>query len=252
VTKTVLIVSVFALASGAYPSTIYQQSGSASLICGWVGQSPPPNGQFSTHTSVTGTAIDLACPTNSGYAGPSFHGAADPLSVVGNASGNGPNFGGVGVQWDFQSSATDALVATGGTGSGIVTFTVNWAWNAGDDDCCGEQAIAEFDYNGVKVWSATDGPNNITPPFPHTWTVTLDEPFTYGVPFTWSAHVEVTGGGNGSIISSSALDIGASGPALVDALATTPELSTLQLFGEGLLVLCAALRIRAKIIKSAR
>jgi hypothetical protein len=135
VTKTALIVSLFALASGAYASTIYQQSGSASLTCGWVGQGPPPNGQFTTHTSVTGTAIDLACPTNSSYAGPSFHGAADPLSVVGNASGAGPNFGGVGVHWDFQSSASDTLVATGGTGSGIVTFTVNWAWNAGDDDC---------------------------------------------------------------------------------------------------------------------
>jgi hypothetical protein len=198
------------------------------VTCIYVG--PPPTGPGQTHPDQThtasGTSIDLGCSQfDTNYTGPEITGSANGLTVTGSMdwhySGNS--------QWSFTGQQTDSETITGRTGQGIIAFMLTWLWTAENDLTAGNAATADFWFNGTEVWQVDKGGMNYDPTFPHTQTIVLNEPFTYGVPFSWQGDVEVLGNGHGVAQTYSSL-------AVVPIIVPEPGLG--WLFGIALSALC--------------
>jgi len=184
-----------ALAPILVATPTFTDSGSASIQCQYIGQTAPTEGMTKSYTA-TGTGIDLDCPASDPlYVGPSVSGGAGSLSA---SVGQGGRYNGILMRssFDFKSTATDTGLFDG-TGPAQVTFTLDWTVGAGNDLTAWENATADFWWNGVEIWSDSKyGYNWEAPPFT-TRQIVLTEPIQLGVPFSYQADVEVTGGGNG-------------------------------------------------------
>jgi hypothetical protein len=233
-----LLVSVTAMGG------IYTNTGTASESCQWVGNNPPvPPDTWGFEETETGTSINLTCPSS--FYGPSvgYYFAADLDGSAGNLSAQGSaGYGPGSPTFSFQSTFTDFLLPVGGNGPGTVEFTLTYT-SGGLADVGNATDAADFWFNGTSAWSQSDFVCYV-PPSPdcfHTSTIVIDEPLTYGVPFSYAAEVSVTGsgaaGGSNSLAITSAILTGGQ-------LIETPEPASLLLFGTALLALLFVVSMR--------
>ncbi len=186
-----LILGLLLIAQALTAAPVYTDSGSASIQCQYTGA--VPNQPFYKYYAASGGAIDLSCPTSDPlYIGPAIVGGANGLSAFANQGG--PY---VGVSsFDFKSGVVDTGLFTG-SGPAQVTFTLDWTVGAGDDITAGEDATADFWFNGTEVWSAIKSGANWEVPQFITHQIVLTEPIQLGIPFSYRGDVEITGGGHG-------------------------------------------------------
>jgi hypothetical protein len=142
--KLALFVGSLTLGGVLLSAGAFTNSGNASLTCSR--QSSP----FDVITvTATGSSIDLSCPD--GYFGTAVIGFANDLST-GASTGplhiDPPSYA-------FQSTFVDSLVPVGGTGQGIVEFTLTYNWQNVGDNGTGITA-GDFIFNGLPVWSRSD------------------------------------------------------------------------------------------------
>lgn len=202
-----LVLGITALSGGTFTNI-----GSASNIC-LPTQLPP--GSFVQ--SVTGTNINLTCPN--GYVGVVVSASVGDLSANGSTS-YGPT-GGLPVPgFSLQSTFTDSLMPVGGSGSGTVEFTLTYTWS-GLNDLGFDQGSADLLFNGSST-HAWDFQSHacLTPPevwcpggisaLTRTEVATVDEPVTYGVPFSYQADLLLSGGGSGLLGTSNQLVVSTS------------------------------------------
>jgi hypothetical protein len=138
----------------------------------------------------------------------------------------------------------DTVTETNGVGLGTERFVIVFDWFSLDDPGFAD-AQASLSYNGVVVWSEDHPAPGHTDAFNHESIATVDEPFTFGQPFTFEAIVTASGGPFG--FSSLALSNGTLSVTNSDLLAV-PEPSTWLsvLVGFGLLRLKRSTRSRHK------
>jgi hypothetical protein len=93
--------------------------------------------------------------------------------------------------FQFQSLFADALLPTGGTGSGTAQFTLTWNYQGGNDSEGNSLAAASFSFEGIQVWSDQGAQYN--PSFYLPVVETFNEPFMFGTPFIYTAFVSASG-----------------------------------------------------------
>jgi hypothetical protein len=227
--KTALL-GVFAAAMAC--AGTFTNTGSASLACQWDGTEPQPPQTIIT-VNFTGTDINATCPAR--FQGNTGNGFAHNLAVRIDLNPGGPSV--TFVSMNFHSTFNEQLVATGGTGSGIVEFTIMHTWLSAIEFGL-ISTSADLKFNGNQVWSGGDGlcnlPGNCF--IQHNDTIVVDEPITYGVPFSFQASENATGSGNGAGFST-----GNSSLVITELLTTggqlaaVPEPFSVALVGGGLL-----------------
>jgi len=142
----------------------------------------------------------------------------------------------------FQSTFMDSLLPIGGTGQGTVQFTLTYTWDSFGDSGSGTMS-GDFIINGSQLWSESNQtclfgePCSGPPPLnPFIVTTVIDEPITYGVPFSLQADVssDSDAGSGGLYMVQNSLDIS---PVLITGgqLVELPEPASLWLCGFGLL-----------------
>jgi hypothetical protein len=209
----------------------FTNTGSASTSCAWDGGAPVPP----LYLNATGVNINLTCPDE--WVGPPVIGSVGPLMTeagVGVGNDRSSTFA-------FQSTFMDSLLPIGGTGQGTVEFTLTYTWDGFGDSGLGTMS-GDFSINGSQLWSESDrtclfGEPCFGPPFnPFIVTTVIDEPITYGVPFSLQADVSSASeaGSGGSYWVQNSLDIS---PVLITGgqLVELPEPASLWLCGFALL-----------------
>ena len=152
---------------------------------------PPQNPLILT---AVGPSINLSCPDS--FVGREVSGAAGDVSTSGGV-GNFP-FGSASLS--LRSTLTDSLLPIGGNGAGTIEFTLTYTWQGLEDNGSGSTA-ADLFLNEMQAWSQSD-PVCPTPPmapcygFPnHQSIIVVDEPITYGVPFSYRSDVSFSASG---------------------------------------------------------
>ena len=205
--KAVLLSMVLISAVGVRAATV-NLSGTVTQECFYTGFPPvPPEGSVFTQT-FTGTNITATCPA--GYIAPAVSGsisaAADTLSTRVTMTNSAEGL----VHDTFQGSIADLFLATGGSGSGKVEFTLDYNWSACQDDFSTNESAA-FSFNGAIAWSdsGSRGHHCEDLPLDHHSTLVIDEPITYGIPFTWEEDTSLNGGSEGVYGASISLGVSA-------------------------------------------
>lgn len=180
-----------AMPLGAAP--IFVNTGSATLSC--LGP-----GNVESQVQATGPDISLNCPP--GTAGGSISGSSAGLSVEGQISSGGPLMQGTN-HLDLTTSLQDTVTETGGIGPGTEEFRLAFNWQ-GVGDPGSPMEMADLLYNGMVVWSEQKAQHNREDPLPHTETILIDEPFSFGQPFTFQAEVGLSDTESGIFASSQA------------------------------------------------
>jgi hypothetical protein len=236
--KQLIFAVVFAAIASATPT--YTNSGSGAITCRSF--NPPDPHVILTTFTESGPNISLSCLPPGPVEGFSLTASANNLvaqASIGEAAG-----GEVG-SWDVSSSASDTLLATGGTGQTTVTFTLSVTSEAGDDNTA-NQVTASFGVNGSQDWNFVQ--YTFTGAFfKHTTLYSVPEQVTIGVPFTWSATVDSNGGGQFLAANYIALQVswqGVEGVTIADVATPEPATAwTVNLIGL-LMLIANALRQR--------
>ena len=181
----------FVLAVVSATGATFTNTGSASWGC----QGFDQNGHFAHITeSATGTSFDFDCP-------PGFSGTMGSASVGNLTARASAGYGPGAPDVALQSTFTGSLIPTGGTGSGTVEFTLTYSFS-GLEDLAFLRGGGDLFFNGVQVASLQPG-FCFTPlgfprcDLPQNVVKIVDEPITYGQPFTYQADDFMSGGGTG-------------------------------------------------------
>lgn len=190
---------------------------------------------------ATGTNITISCPPDSD--GPSG------MATVGNLSASVFVMPPFGADVSLQSIFTDSLIPVGATGSGTVEFTLTYTFG-GFTDTGIAQGSSDLFFNGLQVATIERGfcdlPNTAGPcSGPQHVVDVIDEPITYGVPFSYQADDFLSSGFsvagvNNNVMISASLTTGGS-------LVEVPEPNTLWLCGFGSLGLLFGLRRKRRV-----
>jgi len=195
--KVFVFVGCIVLSSAALTGGTFTNAGSATLVC--LGDSG------SRILQESGTGINLAC-NQSTESGGAISGSVADLATqasVGIIGGVLPD------AFSFQSTFKDSVLAVGGTGQGTVEFTLTYGWTLSFNDSGFGTMSSDFLFGGIPVWSKSDQscqfgepcwsfffacPNPKTFGCPLNVTTIIDEPITYGIPFSYQADVSSFGG----------------------------------------------------------
>jgi hypothetical protein len=240
----ILTACLLLLTSVAMHAATVDLGGSATQTCHYVGLPPAPPGQSDITQTAAGPDIHLTC--SDPYLGPSLDGTIGPLAGTG-LSTNVTMTGGASTGWvvaDFQASLTDTLLALGGSGSGAVEFTLDYDWHACQDGSHTDIA-SDFFFGGASAWSDAGSRGHHCPfPFDHPSTIVLDEPITYGQPFTWRESISLDAA-NGDPSYSAGISLAVSAVLLSGGtLISVPEPASVCMFGGALLLAAASLMWR--------
>jgi len=224
-------------------------TGSVTMFCQWDGTGARPP-QVALDVTVSGTSIYTPfCPP--GLESFGYGSGSVGAYGSGQVGGAGVSMSFQGVQnlpnsWFFQGTDEESLMPSGGTGSGIIEFTLTHDWLGYADFLSSARTDAHFLFNGQEVWGGFDPvcfiPDNGARCFqPHSTVIVIDEPITYGTPFTFGGIV--TGHGAGSVgFASGSSSLSFSATLLSDGeLVSVPEPSAFGTAGFGLLL--TAIRI---------
>lgn len=182
-------VALFILGAVAVMGATFTNTGSASWPCHLAGGGL-------VQENATGVTFDFGCPPGTSPSGSS--------ASVGNLSAQADiHILGIPLtMFSLQSTFTDSLLPVGGSGPGMVEFILTYSYT-GLVDLGSAQGAADLLFNGVQVI-------NIHPPFctapppsvpcvqytqPQQIVQVIDEPITYGVPFTYQADDFLSGQG---------------------------------------------------------
>lgn len=219
--KLVGFVALFILGAVAVMGATFTNTGSASWPCHL-------DGGGLVQENATGVTFNFNCPPGNSPTGSS--------ASVGNLSAQADiHIVGFPSTFSLQSTFTDSLLPVGGSGSGMAEFILTYSYT-GLVDLGGAQGAADLLFNGVQVI-------NIHPPFcsapppsapcvqytqPQQIVEVIDEPITYGVPFSYQADDFLSGQGTILFGLSNGLAISTSLPT-GGTLAEVPEPGTLWL-----------------------
>ena len=181
--KILGVLGALLLGSATLSAASFTNTGSASWFCDWSGNDFRPK----IPEQASGTTFNnFDCPpgyvaTGSGSA------SVDNLSANAFLSGRSTApFTTV----SLQSKFTDSLMPTGGTGPGIVEFTLTYSFS-GFRDVAGANGGADLFFNGVlaeniqRLFCKRPGVDGCPFSGPLVITVIIDEPITYGIPFSY-------------------------------------------------------------------